>query len=623
MSSSALDNPKTRIRIVLLAMLVGLISLGCVLWSVQILKGDEYRRIMDRQSQRRVRLPGARGRIVDRYGICLADNRPSYCIGIAVEDLQRDGKWKSPADRIENAVDELTKIIGLPRTVTRRSIEIHVQRRRPLPFLAWRDVGEEAIARWSEAGEPIRGVTVIVNPVRVYPHGRLASHVIGYVGRADLASEDGASFHYYMPEMKGARGVEKTMNGPLAGRPGEEAVRIDVEGFRHAVESATNRPSAGMDVVLALDSKLQAIADEVMGTVTGAVVVLDPRNGDVLTMVSSPSFDPNTIRRRDEWRRLNTAQGRPLYNRAVSGVYPPGSIFKPLVAIAALENRRATADTSFTCPGYFEIGGVRFRCWRRSGHGRLAMRKSLEQSCNAYYCQLGLKIGYERIYHMAEAMGFGRRTGIDLDYEMKGLLPDNAWKVRRYNDQWRSGDTCNVSIGQGALLATPLQMAVFVATLANRGCVYRPRLVLSERYREEGEYIEASGVDDPLRLMKGDVVNLMRWSPATIRVVRGGMYDVVQAPKGTGKRARVDGVKIGGKTGTAEYGPRSARKKHAWMIAFAPFDEPRYAIAIVIENATAGGVDAAPRVAKIIRGAMELESARIAARKAEHGEAGT
>ncbi|MBN2301737.1 MAG: penicillin-binding protein 2, partial [Lentisphaerae bacterium] len=527
---------------------------------------------------------------------------------ISIEEMGRAGEWKAPADRIEEAIDKLSVILGVEQQITRRDIEMHLGRRRPLPLLAWKDIGQEAIARWEESGENIRGVDVHVYSVRLYPQGNLAAHVIGYVGSADPKSfsNDGKDFHYHLPEMTGARGIEKIMNGPLTGCAGEEHVRITVEGYRYPYDRCGEQtPSAGMDVVLALDSRLQKTAEDVMEGTTGAVVILDPRNGDVLALASSPTFDPNTVR--ENWQVLISDEKKPLINRAVSGLYPPGSTFKPMVAIAALESGRAEGNTSFNCPGYFELGKTRFHCWNHLGHGWINMRKAIEQSCNSYFCQLGLKCGYERIYHMAEAVGFGQKTGIDLDYEMKGLIPDNAWKIRYQNDQWRSGDTCNVSIGQGALLVTPLHMAVFTAAIANKGFVYRPRLVLADRYYDEVEDIKARGLPDPMAAAKGDLVNDLRWSTETMHIVRGGMYDVVHAKRGTGRRAKVEGVEIGGKTGTAEYGPRDQKKKYAWMIAFAPYVEPRYAMAIVIEDATAGGVDVAPKIAELIKSAMKIE----------------
>jgi penicillin-binding protein 2 len=422
--------------------------------------------------------------------------------------------------------------------------------------------------------------------------------------------------------MAGKDGIEESMDAVLTGQAGWNLVRVDASGFRfrheEGVDPAQRRrePRAGLDVVLTLDSRIQHLAEEALEGERGAVVMLDPRNGEVLAMASRPAYNPNRFSvglSGKEWRRLRGAKGNPLFNRAHKGSFPPGSIFKPLVAIAALENRRANASTTFPCDGGFSLGNVRFRCWRRSGHGRIAMRKSIEQSCNAYYCLLGLRCGYDRIYHTAEALGFGQRTGIELRGESRGILPNEAWERRRNpRERWGKGDTCNVSIGQGYLTVTPLQMAVFASAIANGGTVYRPRLVRSVGVKAARP--GAGLADDGAALVSGmptepsEVVQRMPWRPDTLAVVRGGMEDVIQVNTGTGKRARIEAVSMAGKTGTAEYGPRDARKKHAWMIVYAPADAPRYAMAIVIQDGVSGGSTAAPRVRHIMEGVFELEA---------------
>jgi len=572
-----------RVRVVLLGVTAAFCFLGTVLWRVQVLGASEYTDRLNRQSIRRVRLPGIRGRILDRNGVCLAENRPSYCVAIYVEELRQPKAWTNTVNKVEEVVDHLSRVLQLGRQITREHISTHVLRRRPLPLLAWKGIRADTLARWAECGVAFPGVDVYVEPVRYYPRGPLATHVIGYVGRLEWDRDPEDPYRtFYLPEMEGKYGMETNLNSVLAGSAGGMLIRVDALGFKHK-HVGYRSAGVGHDVVLTLDAGIQRLAEEALSGEVGAVVVLNPRNGDVLAMASAPSFDPNTFY--EDYTHLVKDSRKPLLNRAISGWYPPGSTFKPCVAVAALENRRATAHQPLECPGYFEVGGVRFRCWRKNGHGRLGMRKALEQSCNAYFCQLGLQAGYECIYHMAAALGFGRETGIELAAELPGLLPNNSWKVRKSGDEWRAGDTCNVSIGQGPLLVTPLQMAMFAATLANGGVVYRPRLT-----RRGG------------RLAEGELANSMGWSSETLEVVRGGMHDVVQSETGTGKRARVAGIEMGGKTGSAEYGPRSDRKKHAWMIAFAPFDNPEYAVALVIEDGISGGMTAAPRMRVLMEG---------------------
>ncbi|MBN1557551.1 MAG: penicillin-binding protein 2 [Lentisphaerae bacterium] len=593
--SDTRESELLRVKVTAGVMLLALGVLAAVLWRVQVARAPDYRSSLYRQSVRRVRLPAIRGAIRDRYGRMLADNRPSYCIAVYVEELRRPGRIERTIDAVEDVIRSVSGIVNLPREVDRDEIERHIRMRRPLPLLIWKDIGPAALARWCESDVHLAGVDIYVEPVRAYPHGALASHVLGYVGRAEPANgEAGGAYHYYLPEMEGKYGVEKTYNAVLAGEAGGRLLRVDASGFKHG-EIGEREPAAGRDLFLTLDVRIQRLLEETLGDIRGAAVVLDPRNGDVLALASRPDFDPSDFSPAiapDAWRRLTTDPGQPFFNRAITGTYAPGSTFKPVVSLAALENDRAGGDTVFGCPGYFEVGGVRFHCWRRSGHGKLAMREALEQSCNAYFCQLGLQCGYERIYHMAEALGLGRETGIDLPSEAAGLLPNSAWKERYRGDSWRAGDTCNASIGQGALAFTPVQMAMFAATLANGGTVYRPRVRLV-----------------PGRA--GDVCNVMHWAPETLAVVRGGMRDVVMAPHGTGRRAYVEGVVMAGKTGTAEHGPREARRKYGWMILFAPYEAPRFAVAMVVEDAVSGGTTVAPRLHALMEGIFGDESGPV------------
>jgi penicillin-binding protein 2 len=259
--------------------------------------------------------------------------------------------------------------------------------------------------------------------------------------------------------------------------------------------------------------------------------------------------------------------------------------------MAALENQKASPETTFNCPGYFKLGNATFNCWYKPGHGTIDLQQSLQHSCNVYFYHLALQCGYEPIYHMAAALGIGEKTGLAVDYEQSGLLPNDSWKRRVFDDAWRDGDTCNLSIGQGALTVTPIQMAVMCAALANGGHVYRPRLVLGERAPDA----------DSFALKPSERKNEMNWNERNLRVVRQGMRDVVMSERGTGKRARIPGIVSAGKTGTAEYGRKDEDKKYGWMIAFAPYDQPRYAVALVIEEAVSGGQTAAPRIAVLMR----------------------
>ena len=390
--------------------------------------------------------------------------------------------------------------------------------------------------------------------------------------------------------------------GSSGARAGGRLVRVDVSGFRYE-DLAVLEPKEGADIRLAVNVRIQKLAEDVLGRKPGSVVILSPQNGDVLAMASAPGFDPNLFIpsiSSSAWKELILHKDKPLLNRAVAGTYAPGSTFKPIVAFAALENNRVSSDVEFECPGYFHVGEQQFRCWASQPHGALDFRGALRYSCNVFFYRLGLDMGPDYIYHMASAMGLGRKTGIDIDFEQGGILPDDSWSRKTLGHGWRAGDTCNFSIGQGSLAVTPLQMAVAAATIANGGIVYRPRLLVGKRASSETDF-EAL---EPLS------VNTMNWRTETLGIVRQGMREVVMEPDGTGRSAFVGEIEMGGKTGTAEFGPKNDGKNRGWMIAFVPYHEPRYAIAVVLDEANTGGTTVAPLIKQLVEGLVHLDPLR-------------
>lgn len=589
------SNEFVKNRILLVAMLAVILVLLGALWHIQVAQGSTYRESLAKQSLRRIRLPAQRGRIFDRNGVCLVDNRACYNVVLFLEALRPRGKTLAMRGRAQQVIDRLAVILGRPPEVGLEVLQNHMRKRLPLPLTLWRDVDEKAVARLLENTADFKGIELVVEPVRDYTQGGLAAHVLGYVGRApDAAGHDEEPYHYYLPDTEGKRGVERVFNRALSGQAGERIVRIDASGFKHA-EDAERDPQPGSDLVLSLDVRIQHLAEQALTNEAGAVVVMDVNTGDILALASAPSFDPNEFvpfLSVDRWNELSEDPSRPMNNRALGENYAPGSVFKPLVAIAALESGRASPGTHFDCPGYFALGTVRFRCWNSNGHGTIDLRKAIEQSCNTYFCALGLHCGYASIYAQAQAVGYGRKTGIALDGETSGLLPDEAWKRRVLHDDWRAGDTCNLSIGQGALSVTPLQVAVMLSAIANGGKVLKPRLVRTIR-GQSNEVIK----DFPV-----EIVRPLNWSPSTLKAVRGGMYDVIQAPTGTGQRARLASLKMGGKTGTAEFGAKDAGHKHTWMMVFAPFDNPQIATVMVLDTGVSGGVSVGPRIHDLMQG---------------------
>lgn len=582
-----------RLYAVMACMGAAFLLLAGTLWRLQVMQMSHFQSRQQIQSLRRVRLPGIRGKIYDRNGFCLADNRPVYSIVLYPEEIRRPGPFAKTVDHACEVISETARITGLTPGIDRKAVQRHIDWYRPYPLVLWRDVGARAMARLSEQGGSLPGVDLNVQSTRLYPGSPSTSHIVGYVREGEPDPDRGERFHYQLPEMTGRAGLEKLFDPFLRGEAGAKLVQVDVGIYRHG-ELAVRAPKAGGDLRLTLDMEIQRLAQQAMDGHRGAVVVLDPGNGDVLAMVSAPGFDANLFVpfiTTGNWRNLSEDTASPLFNRAACGTYSPGSTFKPLVGLAAATTVPGAAYAVYDSPAEFRIGG---RVVRTTGHGEVSLRDALKYSANVYFFKLALECGRDVIIRQALAAGLGRKTGVEVDAESSGLVPDDNW-IRARRVGWSDGDTCNLAIGQGYLTVTPLQMAMVTAAIANGGWLYGPRLVQS--YRPP----EAAGFTDnpPRRVGKTD------WPEDALNVVRDGMRDVIMSTDGTGRGAAVDGLVYAGKTGTAEYGPRGSDLKHTWMIAFAPFDEPRYAVAFLIEDGVSGGQTVAPRMKFLMEGLFE------------------
>jgi penicillin-binding protein 2 len=572
-------------------MLVAFLLLCGSLWKLQVADSSLFEDRQKVQSIRRVRLPGIRGKIYDRNNLCLADNRPVYSIALYPEEIRVIGSFSKTVDRAMEAMSRAAEITGLEPVLKREDIQKHINFYRPLPLILWRDIGPQTISRLSEQGMDVPGIDIHVDATRNYPYSPYTSHLIGYVREDKPEEDEGEKFNYDRFEMSGRAGIEKLFDEFMRGEAGAKLVQVDVGIYRYG-ELARRAPSAGGDLQLTLDMEIQLLAHQAISTNRGAVVVLDPNNGDVLAMYSSPSYDANLFTPRllaKDWNRLMNDPDKPLINRAVAGEYSPGSTFKPLVGLAVSTVNPNAPYTVYESPGTFRIGR---RVVQTQGHGRVNMREALRHSANVYFFKSALENGWESIVEQALAVGLGQKTGVEVDFERSGLVPDQTWQQKRGHGGWTDGDTCNLAIGQGFLTTTPLQMAMVTATIANGGTVYKPRLLQAYSEPENEQYIQ-----NPPQALRS-----MSWSADALQVVQGGMLDVVTAEDGTGRKASVPGFPFAAKTGTAEYGPKKLGKKHTWMVAFAPFENPQFAVAFLIEDGASGGRTVGPRMKMLMEG---------------------
>lgn len=587
-----------RLRILQAVVFAALFILVLALWRIQVGHGERYESNREQQSLRRVRIPAVRGKIFDRRGVSLANNLPNYAIALYLEEFRAIRKQQNTVLAIRKALQQIAVVIGAPAQIDPTRIANHLYSRKALPLVAWQQVDEPTLARLTEAGARLPGVDIVVEAERVYPAGALLAHVLGYVGAAEIQDEEGEIYDYYLPDLAGKAGLEKKYDELLAGRAGGQLLQVDVAGFKHN-ETALRESVPGGDLKLTIDLRIQRSVEQVLSDTAGAAVVVDPRNGDVLALASAPAYDPNWFSPKitaENWGRLLADPRKPLLNRALTGQYAPGSVFKPLVALAALEEG-VDRNLSLTCPGYFELGAKSFSCYHGTAHGAVDFHRAIVVSCNVFFYQAALKCGFDGLYSLALSAGIGQKTLINLPGESAGFLPSKVWQRQTLGEPWRDGDTCNLAIGQGALQVTPLQMAMLTAAIANGGTLYSPRLVLAKRAENEPEFQEIPPV----------IAGRMDCSAQNLAMVKNGMRDAVQSEEGTGRLARLPGVIMAGKTGTAEYGRKDTKQNHGWMILFAPFEQPRYAVAIVMDDAISGGISVGPRLRQLMKEIFALE----------------
>ena len=563
---------------------------------LQVIESDQYKVLAEDNRINFRLLAPPRGRIVDRFGVDLASNQQNYRVVLIPEQTRS----------AETTLARLAELIDIPEHDRRRIMRDVKRMRGFVPVTISENLTWEQFSRINVRSPDLPGIQPDVGETRAYPSNSAFSHVIGYV--APVAEEDKRGSDDPLLQVPGFRvgksGIERIYDQRLRGTAGSS--RVEVNAYGRVIRELGRRDGQpGEMVQLSIDAGLQLLAVERLGEESGGLAVMNVHDGDVLALVSTPAFDPTAFNvglSRAEWQSLVQNQRNPLVNKSIAGQYPPGSTFKLVVALAALESGLVSPDHSVSCPGFMDLGDHRFHCWKKEGHGRIDFTRGIEQSCDVFFYDLGRRLGPDRIAAMAKKFGLGTKLGVDQTGEKEGLIPTRDWKLAATGVPWQHGETLNTAIGQGFVLATPLQLCVMAARIANGGHVVAPRL-LRERGQPSDQKLESIGV-----------------SSASLKFVQNAMFGVCNRPHGTAFKARIKepNLLLAGKTGTSQVrriskSERLAGKKikdenkpwherdHAVFVGYAPANAPRFAAAVVVEHGGAGSAMAAPIIRDVLR----------------------
>jgi penicillin-binding protein 2 len=571
------DDLVQRLRVMRAVVTVLILAIGAGFWFAQIVQGTYYRELAENNRLRKLPIKAPRGLIYDRKGRLMVENIPSY-------NLMFD---RSRATDVERSLRFASEVLGKPLPELRALMDGYRGVPEFKPVLLAEDLSLSEVSRFGVTSLEYPEFETDVQHLRLYRHREQTAHVIGYLGEV-TQDEIAASEGLYQPgDLVGKKGVEQTYDAQLRGQDGERVVVVDSRG-ELLQEFARTEAVPGKNLNLTLDLDLQQEAARWLDgpEKVGAVVAMDPRNGEILALVSSPSFNPNLFARRlqqEEWQALLNADNHPLQNRAIQNTYSPGSTFKIIMGVAGLTEGVVDEHSSVFCGGAAVIYGHQFRCWRKGGHGTVDIHRALKLSCDVYFYQLGQKLGIERIARYSRLFGLGSHTGIEIKGEKAGLVPDPAWSLKARKMPWYPGETISVSIGQGPILLTPLQMASMTSIVANGGWRVVPHLV-------RGTPVKPTHV--PL-------------DPKALKAVREGLWAVVNEPGGTGYNSvRVPEAEIAGKSGTVQVIAYKTRvdtrslpfkyRDHAWFTSFAPFENPRLVVTVFAEHGGSGSRTAGP-----------------------------
>ena len=623
-------SPLLRLQFLGFLMLLGLGALAARLWWVQVARGAEWTARIRGSSEATVRIPSIRGEIRDRNGVPLVQNRASYEVDFYLPEMvkgyrQRYGQppitdYRGTISGMPKDLKEpdIVKIVNggivprlddldLARDYNASQLQKHYRTNTEVPYTYIKDIDFPTMAKFSEHDVGLPGVDIAIKPVRWYVYGAFAAHLLGYVGAPDdINKEDAKKYTFYQGDVDGKSNIEKLMDEYLRGKPGVRHLRRNAKGQIDGVLKE-DPPQQGANVFLTLDARIQAIAEEALRAVSRAgAVVVDPNNGNILAMASVPSFDPNTfipsIKAKD-WKALQKDEGDPLVNRAISAL-PPGSTFKLVTAFAGLRGTKNLANAKYSCGGGVSYGDHFFRCWvaeKHYTHGTIGLADAIKVSCDSFFYQYGNAAGIQSIDVVGKLLGIGEESGLHLSGEQTGNMPGPEWmEIHHPQERWSQAQTANVSIGQGYTLVSPLQLAMAYVAAANGGTCYYPRLVDKVLDQNDTPVVDEQGktVNFAPRI-RAELRNQV--SPQDMELVRQGLWKVVNEDGGTGGRARLKDVVVAGKTGTAQATDRGQEENVAWFTCFAPFDQPKYVVAVMVQGASGhGGEVAGPIATRIL-----------------------
>ncbi len=588
---AALDLLKRRLMFVGLLILCFAMLIFARLWFLQIHKGEEYKTRAENNRVRKGTITAPRGALLDRKGRELVTNRPSFNIVLVRED----------SNDVDKLLKQLSSDLNVDISVLWGKIREAGNTPRHIPIRLLEDVNWQTLAYVENHNQEFPGIRVEAIPSRVYHYGDLAAHGIGYLGeinKKELAARDADI--YQGGDLIGKMGLERLREKDLRGEKGVSFTEVNARGFEQQLLTDV-QPLPGNDIQLTIDAELQQVAEYLMdaGEKAGAVVAMEVKTGRVLVAASNPVLPIGQFVggiSHKNWNALLENPKHPLINKVVQAMYPPGSTYKMITAMAGLAMGVVDQNTVLYCPGHYSFGNRRYHCWKRGGHGAVDLKRAISESCDVYFYQVGLRVGVDKLAEFANKFGLGHKSGIELEHEKKGLTPTKEWKKKRHGQKWQDGETLSVAIGQGFNLVTPLQICLMTATIANGGTQLLPQLI-QKVTSPEGDVLEQ---------FEPQVVTELGKEKRFLGLIRDGMREVVQGKRGTARKVRIKGVTIGGKTGTAQVVRLKQYKHlkeedipykfrdHAWFTCFAPVEDPEIAVTVLVEHGLHGGSGAGP-----------------------------